>query len=56
MSIRESGKKITITNETTIGFSIAYNDTDKKEREHQIGITAGKSSERTTFANLKFVK
>jgi len=40
---------------TLIGFSFAYNDCENKIREHQIGWTAGISSDRATFGNLQFV-
>ena len=37
-----------------IGLSICYNDGESGVREHQIGWTPGKSSDRTTLGNLKF--
>lgn len=36
----------------SIGFSIAYNDSDNGERETQNGWTSGKSSDRSCFGNL----
>jgi acetyl esterase/lipase len=42
--------------ETTIGFSICYNDSDGAARKSQIGWTAGKTSERSNFGNLTFIK
>lgn len=35
-----------------VGFSIAYNDSDNKERETQNGWTSGKSGDRSCFGNL----
>lgn len=36
----------------SVGFSIAYNDSDGGNRETQIGWIAGKTSDRTCFGNL----
>lgn len=37
-----------------VGFSISYNDGEKGDRQHQIGWTEGKSSDRTTLGTLCF--
>ena len=37
-----------------IGFSICYNDGEGGDRQHQIGWTKGKSSDRTTLGTLHF--
>lgn len=37
-----------------IGFSICYNDGEDGDRQHQIGWTKGKSSDRTTLGTLCF--
>lgn len=37
-----------------IGFSICYNDGEGEGRQHQVGWTAGKSSDRTTLGTLSF--
>ena len=37
-----------------IGFSICYNDGEDGDRQHQIGWTVGKSSDRTTLGTLYF--
>lgn len=54
-SIRESKDTLVLEDGKTIGFSIAYNDCENGKREHQIGWTAGKSSDRTTLGNLIFI-
>lgn len=53
-SIRISKDTIVLEDDKTMGLSIAYNDCENKKREHQIGWTAGKSSDRTTLGNLIF--
>lgn len=40
--------------QSVLGMSVAYNDGEDGERQHQIGWTAGKSSDRSTLANLIF--
>lgn len=40
--------------EKSMGFSICYNDSENEERQHQIGWTSGKSSDRTTLGTLYF--
>lgn len=40
--------------ERSVGFSISYNDGEKGDRQHQIGWTKGKSSDRTTLGTLCF--
>ncbi len=40
--------------EKSIGFSISYNDGEKGDRQHQIGWTSGKSSDRSTLGTLSF--
>ena len=40
--------------EKSIGFSISYNDGEKGDRQHQIGWTSGKSSDRSTLGTLRF--
>lgn len=54
-SIRESKNTLVLEAGKTIGFSIAYNDCENGKREHPIGWTAGKSSDRTTLGNLIFI-
>lgn len=44
-----------ISKDTTIGFSIAYNDSTDKRRRYQIGWTEGSSSDRCNMGNLEFV-
>lgn len=53
--ISDANTNFTILPETMIGFSIAYNDCENNERQHQIGWTAGRSTDRSTFGNLKFI-
>lgn len=40
--------------ERSVGFSISYNDGEKRDRQHQIGWTEGKSSDRSTLGTLQF--
>ena len=40
--------------ERSVGFSISYNDGENGDRQHQIGWTSGKSSDRTTLGTLNF--
>ncbi len=40
--------------EQCVGFSISYNDGEAGGRQHQIGWTSGKSSDRTTLGTLNF--
>ena len=53
--VSDANKNLKITANTLIGFSIAYNDCENNIREHQIGWTAGNSSDRATFGNLQFI-
>jgi len=53
--ISDANTNFKITPNAIIGFSIAYNDCENSMREHQIGWTAGISSDRATFGNLQFV-
>ena len=53
--VSDANTNFKITPSTIIGFSIAYNDCENNAREHQIGWTAGISSDRATFGNLQFV-
>ena len=53
--ISDANTNFEITPNAIIGFSIAYNDCENNMREHQIGWTAGISSDRATFGNLQFV-
>lgn len=46
--------RTTLKSGDTIGFSIAYDDSDSNTRERQIGWIAGKFSERTNMGNLLF--
>lgn len=52
--IREIKTPIVFEEGMKIGFSVAYNDCEEGIRQHQIGWTAGKSSDRTTLGNLIF--
>ncbi len=53
-SLLQSKSATNIKSGMCIGFSISYNDSDKDTREHQIGWTAGKSSDRSTMGNIIF--
>ena len=52
-SIRESKETLVPEDGKAIGFSIAYNDCENGKREHQIGWTAGKSSDRKLFIQIQ---
>ncbi len=45
---------LSFSQERSIGFSICYNDAEDGDRQHQIGWTSGKSSDRTTLGTLNF--
>lgn len=42
--------------EKSIGFSISYNDCENGTREHQMGWTSGKASDKASFGTLYFEK
>lgn len=53
-NIRQIKSPVVFKKGMRIGLSIAYNDCEEGERQHQIGWTEGKSSDRTKFGNLIF--
>ena len=50
----QGGVNLNFAPEKSIGFSICYNDCENEERQHQIGWTGGKSSDRTALGTLYF--
>ncbi|MBQ4284685.1 MAG: alpha/beta hydrolase fold domain-containing protein [Lachnospira sp.] len=50
----QSDVSLDFSPEQSVGFSISYNDGEDGNRQHQIGWTAGKSSDRTTLGTLNF--
>lgn len=53
-SVRTNKEAVQFQHGESIGFSISYNDGENGDREHQIGWTKGKSSDRTTLGTLLF--
>lgn len=53
--VTPDNSKFHIDENDIIGLSISYNDGENSVREHQIGWTAGETSNRQNFGNLKFV-
>jgi hypothetical protein len=56
IKVDSDNSKFSIRAGDVIGFSLSYNDSDGDIRKYQIGWTAGKSSSRQNFGNLRFVK
>ncbi len=54
-SIVDITHDFSILAEDIIGLSVCYNDCENEVREHQIGWTPGKASNRGTFGNVRFV-
>lgn len=46
--------EVRFSEETSVGFSISYNDCENGVREHQMGWTAGKSADRSSIGTLYF--
>lgn len=45
---------LNFSSEKSIGFSICYNDCENATREHQMGWTSGKASDKSSFGTLYF--
>lgn len=50
----QGSSELIFSQERSVGFSISYNDGENGDRQHQIGWTSGKSSDRTTLGTLYF--